>query len=180
MQRQANPSAAVLRAAFSLVELVVVIVIIGVIAAIAVPRFSGANARAALEQTENIVAVWQDAVRSFVAEHDQSFVITEDALNGDQQSGAARGILTARTHKNGTVDSAGAYGPYLRSMLSNPMRGHSASRFIQTDVADGAVVPGAGPEHGWIFTLRGGSVAVGYIDSQGRAGWVRDRRLARR
>ena len=57
------------RPAFSLVELVIVIVIIGIIAAIAVPRFSSATASANDKQAKASAVILQNALDRVIAEH---------------------------------------------------------------------------------------------------------------
>ena len=104
-----NSSTTSNRKAFSLVELVIVIVIIGIIAAIAVPRFSSATTSANQKQAQASTVILQNALDLFVAEHAPSALAATGAGIVTQ--------LTAGTKSDGTAGTD--YGPYLRSMPAN-------------------------------------------------------------
>lgn len=131
------------RPAFSLVELVIVIVIIGIIAAIAVPRFSSATASANDRQAKASAVILQNALDLFVAEHAPGAVASTGAGIVTQ--------LTAGTKSDGT---AGAdYGPYLRSMPANLTIGDTADGLA----VDTVCVAGDAP-CGWDYTTADQSI----------------------
>lgn len=128
------------RAAFSLVELVIVVVIIGIISAIAVPRFSqsgeGAFAAAMLTDWREL----QSAAERFSAEHAGLGIGRE---YGGGVAAAADVVLriTSNTDIDGKPSAGGLYGPYLYKFPTN------RENRLNTLRVNGAP-PGAGT-HGW-------------------------------
>jgi prepilin-type N-terminal cleavage/methylation domain-containing protein len=128
--------------AFSLIELVIVVVIIGVISSIAVPRMLSAAETARANALKGSLSVLNKAAELYAAEHDgKSAAYDEAGTLGDASALIKR--LVARTLADGTIDSNGAYGPYLREMPLNPY-----SKLISVRM-DGAAA-GAGTD-GWRF-----------------------------
>lgn len=122
--------------AFSLVELVIVIVIIGIIAAIAVPRFSSATTNANAKQAQASAVILQNALDLFVAEHSPGALAATGADIVTQ--------LTAATKADGTAGTT--YGPYIRTMPANLTIGDTADGLAVGGTCDGADAP-----CGWDF-----------------------------
>jgi prepilin-type N-terminal cleavage/methylation domain-containing protein len=128
------------RRGFSLIELVIVILIIGTLATIAVPRFSNASQRSKSAAFQADVEVLQRSVYLYMAEHANRCPATQP--NGTI-SGSASGFqqrLLAKTLYNGQVDATGTYGPYLREIPTNPM--NNKATFRVNGVATGANAAG--------------------------------------
>jgi len=108
--------------AFSLVELVIVIVIIGIIAAIAVPRFSTANHKAMARTIAADLRVLNDVALHYNLEHDCPLGIScEDSPS--ESNRIDHRFLTSTTTRTGEED--GDLGPYLRAVPVNPIIGTS-------------------------------------------------------
>lgn len=127
---------------FTLLELVVVVVVIGVLAAVAVPRFASATGNAQLRRLHADTATLQQAIDLYTVEHDGLTPAHEgvDKLTTDES--VFRGRLLDRTDAAGEVTETGLFGPYLRSWPLNPMTQCQALRI------DGAE---AGQDCGWHF-----------------------------
>ncbi len=119
------------RQGFSLVELVIVIVIIGIIAAIAVPRFSTATSNANAKQAKASAVILQNAVDLFIAEHAPGALAATGA-----------GIVTQLTTGTLSDGTAGTdYGPYLRAMPANLTLGDTADGLAIDTVCNAADAP---------------------------------------
>ncbi len=131
------------RAAFSMIELVIVIAIIGIIAGIAVPRMSRASITARENALVSNVSLLQSAIDRYTAEH-AGLSPGHDAGGSVTASGATFALrLTGRTDESGAAQAGGLYGPYLRSVPANPINGLRTVRV-------GGVAAGANT-HGWRY-----------------------------
>jgi prepilin-type N-terminal cleavage/methylation domain-containing protein len=132
------------RPGFSLVELVIVIVIIGIIAAIAVPRFSSATTSANQKQAKASAVILQNALDLFIAEH------AAGAL-----AGTGAGVVTQLTNGTKYDGTAGTdYGPYMRAMPANLTIGDTADGLAIDTVCDAADAP-----CGWDLTTADQSIS---------------------
>jgi prepilin-type N-terminal cleavage/methylation domain-containing protein len=121
--------------AFSLIELVIVVIIMGVIAAIALPRFGSAVDHATSSSLTANVEELQRAIDLYTSEHqglapgkevDSSVVVNPQIFYGR---------LLKPTDLDGSQDDDGIYGPYLRFWPINPVNGVNKLRI------DGAPAP---------------------------------------
>lgn len=117
---------------FTLVELMVVIVIIGILAALAIPKFTNASAKAKMSEAPTVIASYENAQMARVA---------EDGALGD----IAVLVFDAPVSKwFGYGEDGGTDGTY-RATASNDIGDFQATEYIQTtfDPAD----PSAAPAH---------------------------------
>lgn len=130
-------------AGFSLVELVIVIVILGIVAAIAVPRMSRGATGARLSVHQANQAEIQRAVDRYMAEH-----LGRTPAHGpdgeiDTDSAAFVQRLMLPTDDRGDTKGDAWLGPYLRTLPPNPFTSCQAVRI------DGGAAPQA---CAWWFT----------------------------
>lgn len=132
------------RAGFSLVELVIVVVIIGLIGAIAIPRLSSAGDRSRAGALSGDLALLTQAIEHYAAEH-ADLTPADDPASGPGTDGSLfASRLISRTDGDGQLVGGGPLGPYLRDIPPNPYN-HLAT--IRID----GVLPGANIA-GWRFS----------------------------
>ncbi len=123
------------RSAFSLIELVIVVVIMGVIAAIALPRLGSMVSNANASALKGSLAEVQRAIDIYTGEHQG----LAPALESDGSVTLLPRKVIARllvpSDADGSLSAAGAFGPYLRFWPVNPMNGSNRLRI------DGAPAP---------------------------------------
>ncbi|NQX95792.1 MAG: hypothetical protein HRT64_12880 [Erythrobacter sp.] len=127
-------------------ELVIVVVIMGIIAAIAVPRMSSSAENAAKNAVVGSQKALQTAIDLYTAEHEGQL----------PHVGAGTALvfykrLISTSDLDGTVnESTGIYGPYINGIPVNPINGLNTVR--QDGVAAGA------DTHGWRYNTTSGVV----------------------
>ncbi len=132
--------------AFSLVELVIVLVIIGVIAAIAVPRLTrGATNASATALAANLAAL-RNAVELYRAEHEGAFPTVANFVNQMTQFSDTGGTNFAAA---ANVGAGIVYGPYLKGVPALPVGAEKGSTAVAAAAAVGV---------GWIYTDASGVI----------------------
>jgi len=147
---------------FTLVEILIVVVILGILAAIVIPQFTEASTEA---KTSSLVTDLQ-SVRSQI----QLYKIEHlDAFPGTQGPDFVT-ALTSYTLQDGTLAAVqepadGVYGPYLNKMPSNPFISDPAKANL---VLEQAVDPGAPDNNtGWFFNTKTGEFKANDTYNQG-------------
>ncbi|MFI4898593.1 MAG: type II secretion system protein [Phycisphaerales bacterium JB059] len=129
-------------AGFTLVEILIVVVILGILAAIVVPQFVGAQREAAEGTTYSELQKLRRAIDVYQARHENAL---PDVTEGDGTWGA----LVAGN------------GEYLKSAPLNPyVGGANARRVLLRDSPDDAYQTA----YGWVFNATTGEVWAGSFD----------------
>jgi len=144
--------------AFSLVELVIVVVIIGIITAIAIPRMSSAADNAAKNAVIADQGTLQRAIDLYETEH--------EGVLPHVGAGAIKTFyfrLIKKSDLDGTVNNTtGIYGPYINGIPANKINGKASIR------KDG---PAAGANtDGWRFDSTTGRIEPDHIAGANRLG----------
>jgi len=176
----AKPGAATCRAAaFTLVELIIVITIIGILAAIAIPRFSRGSTDAGDVATLRDQATLQRQIDLYAAEH--LGVFPAYAGDGSHSAHTAESFLAQMREysnlsgaTNATRQGAFVFGPYLRGDLPalkvGPKAGKNGIRVV-TGATAPAYSPGA--DAGWVYNDTTGQI-VPNRPSQTQGGQAQD------
>src|ERR1044071_8956688 len=133
---------------FTLVEILIVVIILGILAAIVIPQFTNASNDA----RQNSIASTLQTVRSQI----ELFKIQ----HGDTPPVAA-GMWTIMTGKSNTTDTqtpvaTGIFGPYGQQPPVNPANGLSA------------IGAAAATTVGWVYTTgSGGAYTISAVDTAG-------------
>ena len=138
---------------FTLVEILIVVLILGILAAIILPKFSNASATARASMLADNLRIFRTQTTVFQAQH---CGIAAGYPNGN--SGAAPTetafVLHMTKASNDSFQTAELgtpgfdHGPYLRKIPENPVNGKNTVQMI----ANNEDFPAAGDDtHGWIY-----------------------------
>ena len=124
------------REGFTLVEILIVVIILGILAAIVIPQFTEASNDA----RESALASDLQTARGQI----ELYKVQHNAYPGE---GTASFVdaLTLKTDMAGTLDTAGTYGPYLQVFPTNPFNDLST-----VEVEAGSATLGGG-DTAWHF-----------------------------
>lgn len=106
------------RSGFTLVEILIVVVILGILAAIVIPQFTNASESAKASNLKSQLQTLRSQLELYQVQH-----------NGDYPAADASSWswdkLTKKTNVAGTVEATGDFGPYLQGPPINPLTGSS-------------------------------------------------------
>jgi general secretion pathway protein G len=134
---------------FTLVEILIVVIILGILAAIVIPQFTNASNDARTNSVQSTLQSVRSQIELFKIQH------------GDTPPVAA-GMWDIMTGKSNTTDTqtvnaAGVFGPYLQQAPINPLNGASA------------VGAAASTTVGWVYTVTGGQYSIYAVNTTGNA-----------
>lgn len=148
---QGRPKHPVSRPGFTLVEILIVVVILGILAAIILPKFSSASATARASMLADDLRTARTQITVFKSQHHD---VAPGHPNLDPFQPATEQLFTEHMTQSSTESGATAapgtagfrFGPYLRELPSNPVNGKST-----VEVINGAMPDNADDSHGWIY-----------------------------
>lgn len=127
---------------FTLVEILIVVVILGILAAIVIPQFSQASSEARESSLKSNLQAVRSQIELYRIQHN-------DLLPAD--AAELTTALTTKTDIDGVLWVSGiGYGPYMKVVPVNP--------FTQSNVIGDA--SGAGVD--WVYTVTGTGVSATY------------------
>lgn len=139
--------------AFTLVEVLIVVVILGILAAAVLPQFSNASATARASMLADDLHILRTQIEVYKGEHvgvspgypggKVSVTPTEEAFMAQMTRASNAAGQTAAPGTEGY-----RYGPYLREMPVNPI---NALATVQIVPGDGSMPAGADDSHGWVY-----------------------------
>ena len=126
---------------FTLVEILIVVVILGILAAMVVPQFASASSTARNNSMLGSLQVIRTQIELYHAHHNSTYPTLVQI--------ATWNVLTQRTDidgNTGTTDGVHIYGPYIKQMPLNPFEN---SRTVSDTAAAGV---------GWVYDAATGRV----------------------
>jgi prepilin-type N-terminal cleavage/methylation domain-containing protein len=145
------------RNGFTLVEILIVVVILGILAAIVIPQFSDASEEAKLSSLVSDLQSIRSQIQLYKVQHSHG-----DSLNipGTVSGVDFEAAMTTYTIANGTSattqapdPNGGVYGPYLQKIPTNPFNDSDTVTSGTTTPAPGT----GGTTSGWYFNTDTGA-----------------------
>lgn len=140
------------RKAFTLVEILIVVVILGILAMIIIPQFSNASHQARENTLRDDLRFLRTQIGVFAAQHRD---VTPGYPGGDRTASptAADFVAQMTMHTseacatNAVKTAVFKFGPYLTRMPTNPLNNDSNILIVD----NGAAVPAPNGATGWIY-----------------------------
>jgi len=132
------------KSAFTLIEILIVVVILGILASIVIPQFSNASLTARENTLRDAMRYLRTQIAVYRAQHnDCSPGYAAGTSSGAATEANFEAQMTTYTNETGNAQATGdaqyKYGPYLSRMPKNPLNNFSTL----TIIADGAAMPAA-------------------------------------
>jgi len=130
---------------FTLVELLIVVIILGILAAVVIPQFNTAAAESKEAALASNLATIRQAIELYKVQHNDTF-----------PTAAIKTELTSQTDADGTINAtSGKYGPYIRNQFPNdPLDDVQATADTVAIVA--SMPTAATTAGGWIYATGNG------------------------
>ncbi|OHB53944.1 MAG: hypothetical protein A2Y07_09600 [Planctomycetes bacterium GWF2_50_10] len=129
---------------FTLVEILIVVVILGILAAIVIPQFTEASSEAKVSSLVSNLQTVRSQIELFKIQHN-------DMFPGECGDATFVEALTMTTDQYGNKDAAGKYGKYLQSFPKNPfVEDDSATVDDESSAVATSGTPGDGSA-GWMW-----------------------------
>jgi general secretion pathway protein G len=145
---------------FTLVEILIVVIILGILAAIVIPQFTEASAEARISNVMTNLQTIRSQLLLYKTQHQEVYPgsTTDATIFGKQ--------MTTYTNVTGgtstTPDTAHPYGPYLQTIPANPVSG-VATVTVVNNAATAFAAPAT--DGGWWFNMATGEFRADLKDT---------------
>lgn len=160
------------RRAFNLIELAIVLVVLGIVAAVAIPRMSRGSAGADDSTVAQDLALLRNAADMYQSDHHGQYPAASGSVTVPElllQFSDEAGRKVSRTRDAGANKII--HGPYLRSIPAISAGPNKGCNGIAISATPG-VTPSGGPGIGWLYNSSDGTflpyTGVVTTDSSGR------------
>ncbi len=144
-----------IRRGFTLVEILIVVVTLGILAAMVVPQFSTASEDAMESQLCSNVRLVRNQIELYRVQHDGRLPHLDE--NGKNSYAKAIDRLLNKTTASGKITESGSYGPYLDKWPANPF----AEDALDEKIAIGKkTAPPRNNKSGWYYCYETGVVSA--------------------
>ena len=129
------------KSGFTLVEILIVVIILGILAAIVIPQFTNASTSARVASLQGQLQTLRSQIQLFKLQHNDTL---PDLVTNQWSQ------LMSKTNVSGAVDTTatGLFGPYLESVPSNPLNSNNT------------VAAAAAVGVGWIYSNTGATAGI--------------------
>ena len=123
---------------FTLVEILIVVIILGILAAIVIPQFTNASTEARWSSTASLLQTLRSQIELYKLQHGDAL---PDLIAGTDNNGNTGNWVV---FTGPTTFGTNTYGPYMQQLPKNPMNGLSSIE----DLAQGGTPAGGA---GWAY-----------------------------
>ena len=159
------------RRAFTFIEVIMVVVILGILAAVVLPTFQGQTAIARESSAKDSLSTMRTQIEFYKIEHDG---VPPGYVNGNPTT-----LLTLERQFVGTTTLTGfastnkiptapfLYGPYIRKLPENPFNNLTNIAYVAEGTAFSAAVDGT--SSGWLYKKETAEFVINWTgtDSEG-------------
>ena len=164
------------RGAFTLVEILIVVIILGILAAIVIPQFTNASQDARKNSTTSLMQTIRSQLELYKLQHLDQLPPALVAAAGANSSPACWAEMAAKTNADHTTTGTPQFGPYLQAAPMNPLNNNSDVAVVTTNAIDygsGGVANGNGTV-GFVLNSTTGKIwatssQFGFIYNEGDA-----------
>jgi len=153
----------VARKGFTLVEILIVVIILGILAAIVIPQFTEASGEARVSNLMTNLQTIRSQLLLYKTQHLEKLPASAAGEDGDDFAAQMTQYTDVDGAVNATPDSDFPYGPYLQTIPVNPVSG-SNTVVVEPLAANGFTVPGA--DGGWWFNTASGQFRANLTDER--------------
>jgi general secretion pathway protein G len=143
------------RRGFTLVEILIVVIILGILAAIVIPQFTNASQNARESSLQSTLQTLRSQIQLYKLQHGDTLpnLVTD---------------WTPFTANTSYGNPSQSFGPYMQAIPVNPMNGNS--NVVDSTVATGgATAPTVSTACGFVYDYTGGSGLIYGTDTTGTA-----------
>ena len=120
---------------FTLVEILIVVIILGILAAIVIPQFTEASNDARVSAMVSDLQTVRSQIELYKVQHLERYPDRDKDNAADASVDNFKNRLLTKTKDTGEFDVAGNYGPYLQKFPENP--------YVADGLKDGLVIAAA-------------------------------------
>ena len=153
----------IVRKGFTLVEILIVVIILGILAAIVIPQFTEASGEARVSNLMTNLQTIRSQLLLYKTQHLETYPAAAAGEDGDDFADQMTKYTDVDGNVNATPDTDYPYGPYLQSVPVNPVSGDNTVTVVQAgDTAFSA--PAA--DGGWWFNTVTGEFRANLTDAR--------------
>jgi general secretion pathway protein G len=142
------------RKGFTLVEILIVVIILGILAAIVIPQFTSASTEARLSNLKTNLQTIRSQLLLYKTQHNESYPSTFNTQMA-QYTDISGGTATA-------PDSTHTFGPYLQAIPINPISNLNTVRVV---TGSGTAFSAPSADAGWWFNSTTGEFRADLTDT---------------
>jgi general secretion pathway protein G len=151
----------VARKGFTLVEILIVVIILGILAAIVIPQFTEASGEARVSNLMTNLQTIRSQLLLYKTQHLENLPASAAGEDGTDFADQMTSYTDVDGNVNATPDSDFPYGPYLQTIPVNPISGDNTVTVVQ-DGATPFTAPAA--DGGWWFNTVTGEFRASLTD----------------